>query len=253
MELNYKKYGETGEPILILHGLFGMLDNWATLGRKFSQRFQVFLIDLRNHGKSSHSHEMNYEVMANDIVEFIEQHELAKVNVIGHSMGGKVVMQLAIANPHLLKKLIVADIAPKVYADNHNDIFEAIESLNLNEIESRKDADEALTPMLPNFGVRQFILKNLARTNESNYFWKPAFSHIKTNYSKISGTIEGKFSGTTLFIRGSKSDYILDKDWPVIKSQFPNAILTEIENAGHWLHAEKPTEFYEAAINFLLL
>jgi len=252
MELNFKKYGETGEPLLILHGLFGMLDNWATLGRKFAQHFQVYLIDQRNHGRSSHNSEMNYELMADDLVEFIQQQQLDKVNVIGHSMGGKVAMQLAVAYPHLTKKLIVADIAPKAYLGNHNDIFEAIESLNLNEIESRKQADEALTPLLPNFGVRQFILKNLARSNEGNYFWRPAIQYIKTNYSNIATSIDGSFNGTTLFLRGNKSNYILDENWPEIKSRFPNATLIDIEDAGHWVHAEKPNEFYKAVTNFLL-
>lgn len=253
MELNYKKYGEVGEPLLILHGLFGMLDNWATLGRKFSQHFQVYLLDLRNHGKSPHDAAMDYVLMANDVVEFIEQHQLGKVNLIGHSMGGKVAMQLAISNAHLIKKIVVADIAPKFYLGNHNDIFEAIGSLNLNEINSRKTADEALTTLLPNFGVRQFILKNLARSNEGNYFWRPAVDYIKAKYSNISKAIEGTFNGTTLFIRGSKSDYILDEDWTTIKAQFPNATLTEIEGAGHWLHAEKPIDFYDAVMEFLSL
>jgi len=256
MELNYKKYGEQGEPLLILHGLFGMLDNWATLGRKFSDHFQVYTIDQRNHGKSPHSQAMNYEIMANDLAEFIEQHQLSEANIIGHSMGGKVAMQFAYLYPHLTKKLIVVDIAPKTYAGNHNHIFEAMESLNLNEIESRKQADEALTPSLPNLGVRQFILKNLARNNHNNYYWRPAVSYIKANYGTIAGGvlgISGSFNTPTLFIRGGKSDYILDEDWPGIKSQFPNATLTQIEDAGHWVHAEKPMEFYEAALNFFIL
>jgi len=253
MQLNHKKYGETGQPLLILHGLFGMLDNWATLGRKFSQHFQVYLIDQRNHGKSPHNIAMNYELMANDIANFIKQHQLENVNLIGHSMGGKVVMQLAFTHPQLIKKLIVADIVPKAYKGNHYEIFEAIESLDLEKIKSRKDADQGLENLLPDFGVRQFILKNLARNNDNKYLWKPAINYIKANYEDLIGEVDGGFNGETLFIKGEKSNYISTKDWASIQQQFSNAKLTTIEDAGHWVHAEKPNEFYETATKFLLL
>lgn len=258
MQLNYKKYGEQGEPLLILHGLFGMLDNWATLGRKFSDtlstnHFKVYLIDQRNHGKSPHDATMDYELMANDIANFIQQQQLEKVNLIGHSMGGKVAMQLAFTHPQLIKKLLVADIAPKAYKGNHYEIFNAIESVDLTLINSRKDADKALENLLPNFGVRQFILKNLARNNKGEYYWKLAINNIKTNYESLIGGVDGSFDGATLFIKGGKSNYISPEDWVTIQQKFSNAKLNEIEAAGHWLHAEKPLAFYEIVMKFLLL
>jgi len=251
MELNYKTYG-TGEPLIILHGLFGMLDNWSTLARKFGAHYKVYTIDLRNHGKSPHHKQMDYPTLAKDVQIFIETHHLQQVNLIGHSMGGKVAMQFAINYPQFLKQLIVVDIAPQSYEGNHTKIFEAFKNLSLSNITSRKQADEALQDILPELSVRQFILKNLARNAEGQYFWRPAVEHIHQNYQLILSGIEGIYEEPTLFIKGAQSNYIQPEAELKIKIQFPKAEITTIENAGHWVHAEQPAAFFETAIQFLL-
>jgi len=251
MELNFKTYG-TGKPLLILHGLFGMLDNWSTLARKFGEHFQVFTIDLRNHGKSPHQPEMDYKTLAEDVVAFIEKYQLKEVHLIGHSMGGKVAMKMAISYPYLLDQLIIVDIGSKAYKGNHNSIFEAFNSLDLSSIENRKQADKALETILPEFSVRQFILKNLARNADGQYYWRPAVEYIHNNYTNILSAIEGAYEGVTLFIKGEKSSYILPEDHSIILQQFPQASITTIENAGHWVHAEQPIAIFETVKNFLL-
>jgi len=250
MKLNYKTFGE-GEPLIILHGLFGMLDNWSTLARKFGAHYKVYIVDLRNHGKSPHHKQMDYPTLAKDILTFVETHQLQQVNLIGHSMGGKVAMQFAIDFPQFLKQLIVVDITSKSYKGNHTEIFEAFNSLSLPNIESRKQADEALQDILPEFGVRQFILKNLARNTEGEYFWRPAVEYIHQNYAPILSAIEGIYGGSTLFIKGANSNYIKDNDLVDIQKQFPKAQMKTIENAGHWVHAEQPTVFFETVKHFL--
>lgn len=250
MNLNYKTYG-VGAPLVILHGLFGMLDNWSTLGRKFGNGYKVYLVDLRNHGKSPHNQVMNYPTMAKDIYDFIKANDLDKINLIGHSMGGKVAMQFAIDYPSHINKLVVADIGVKQYKGNHHDIFEAFESLDLAAIESRKQASEQLEKLLPDFGVRQFILKNLARSNDGTYFWRPAIQIIKNEYQHILAAVEGAFSGPALFVKGGQSKYIVESDTNTLLSQFPNATIQSIAGVGHWLHAEKPGEFYAVVNTFL--
>jgi len=251
MELYYKIYG-TGKPLIILHGLFGMSDNWSTLAKKLGELYTVYTIDLRNHGKSPHHPQMDYSTLATDILTFIETHQLDMVNLIGHSMGGKVAMQFAINFPNKLNKLVVVDIAPKLYEGNHANIFEAFKSLPLPEITSRKQADEALKTILPEFSVRQFILKNLTRNKEGQYYWRPAIDYIHNNYTNILGQIEGVYEGVTLFIKGEHSYYIQVKDVGEIKQQFPKATISTIKNAGHWIHAEQPLAFFETSKQFLL-
>lgn len=251
MELNYKIFGK-GEPLIILHGLFGMLDNWSTLARKFGAYYKVYIVDLRNHGKSPHHPQMDYATLAKDIETFLKTHQLQHVNLIGHSMGGKVAMQFAIEYPELLKQLIVVDIAPQAYKGNHTQIFEAFNNLSLPNIKSRKQADTALQDILPEFGVRQFILKNLARNTEGQYFWRPAVAYIHQNYLSILSAIEGIYNEPTLFIKGAQSNYIKDDDAVNIQKQFPKAKIKTIENAGHWVHAEQPAAFFDTVKQFLV-
>jgi esterase len=253
MELNYKKYGEAGQNLIILHGLFGMLDNWHTLAVRFGTQFQTWTIDQRNHGKSPHSDEIDYNILAEDLHDFCNQHQIEQPAVLGHSMGGKAAMQYALNYPGSISKLIVVDMAPKNYPeDGHDAIIEALRSLDLTQIKSRKDADDVLKLKIPEEGVRQFLLKNLTREGD-NYILKMNFDSLSKNYDKLSANIDikGKFEKDTLFIRGEKSKYILDSDEPNILITFPKAQFVTIPGAGHWVHAEAPDLFYETVVKFL--
>ena len=242
MRLNFRTLG-SGEPVFILHGVFGSSDNWQTIGKQLSEDFTVYLIDQRNHGLSPHSDEFDYEVMSADIGELIISEGLENVSIIGHSMGGKTAMKFACLHPHFVNKLVVLDIAPKYYPPHHQKTFEAFRSVNLNLIQSRKEAEEAMIDTIPEPGVRQFILKNLHR-NGAGFIW---------NEDELTEGLyfTDYFDGMTLFIRGSESDYILDSDGDIIKKHFPNAQLVTIENAGHWVHADQPRELTEALSSFL--
>lgn len=254
MQLNYKVFGE-GDPVLILHGMFGTLDNWQTIAKKLAEHFMVFIIDLRNHGRSPHSDEFDYAIMANDIQEFMESNWIYEAYVVGHSMGGKVAMQLASENPDLVTKLVLVDIAPKVYVGNHQTIFEALFSLNLDQLESRKEADQLLQDKIESYGVRQFILKNLSINKETqNYEWKMNLPVIHAAYQEVlgKGNWSTPFENSTLFIKGAQSKYILPEEMKEYKTYFPNATLATVEKAGHWVHAEQPKVFLEILTDFLL-
>ena len=179
MELNYKKLGE-GQPLIILHGLFGSLDNWLTLAKYWAENYEVWLIDQRNHGKSPHADEHSYELMAQDLKKFMEENHIENPIILGHSMGGKTAMEFAITFPAQVKALIVVDIAPVSYQVHHWDIIEALESIDLSKVESRKDADKILQKKISSFGVRQFLLKNLDRIGQSTYQWKFNLSVLKS-------------------------------------------------------------------------
>lgn len=252
MELNYKSFGQ-GEPLIIMHGLFGSLDNWQTLAKKFGEHFQVFTVDLRNHGRSPHAEEMNYALMARDIAGFMTAQGLPEAHILGHSMGGKVAMQFAIDFPSLTKKLMVVDISPSTYSGGHHEIFEALFALNLEEIESRKDADEQLQSGIPEFGVRQFLLKNLTRSKEGGYVWKMNLQVIYDHYLDILAPIQSPeaYEGPCLFVKGGKSGYITEAHEPKIKALFPNCRIETIAEAGHWVHAEQPQQLLDVVTSFL--
>lgn len=254
MQLNFKKFGQ-GQPLLILHGLFGMLDNWQTIGKQLATQFEVYLIDLRNHGKSPHDLAFDYYVMAEDVADFCEQQELENVLVIGHSMGGKVAMQLAVDQASLVEKLIVVDIAPKDYEPNHQEIFDAFFSIELAKINSRKDATEILMKQLADVGVVQFLLKNLNRT-KTGYQWKCNLSAIFYNYTSIIENSLGKydtFDKPTLFIKGGDSPrYIeLPDDVTLIEQHFSDATIQTVAKAGHWVHAQQPKKLLTLIQTFL--
>ena len=252
MELYYKEYGE-GFPLLILHGLLGSSGNWHTLSRNvFSKEYRVLTVDLRNHGQSPHSEEMSYALMAEDVSRLAARLELDRVHVLGHSMGGKVAMELAVRYPDLVDKLIVVDIAPKTYPDHHSYILDALEAVDIDKIESRQEVDKELSRAIEFDPVRQFLLKNLGYDSTAGYSWKPNLHSIRETYSHIAGApMTGQFSGSVLFIRGGKSDYISDTDFEQIRDNFPYAALVTIANAGHWVHAEAPSEFAERVMEFL--
>lgn len=251
MQLNYKKVGE-GQPLIILHGLFGSLDNWMTLSKKLGEQFEVYIVDARNHGFSPHSDIFNYEVMADDLLEFIEEHQIVDPIILGHSMGGKTAMQFAMNYPDKLSKLIVADIAPKPYPVHHGVILEGMFALNFDVITSRREADEELAKHIPDLSTRQFILKNLYWKEKGKLAWKFNLPVINDNIEMVGFELNNisPFNKPTLFIRGTKSNYILESDYPKIKSIFLNATIESIES-GHWVHAENPQKFLELLNNFL--
>lgn len=252
MELNFKKLGDQGRHLIILHGLFGMLDNWQTLATYFSRQYQVWIIDQRNHGKSPHSEEFNYRLLAEDLYEFMQQNSIDTANLIGHSMGGKTVMEFAFLYPEKIEKLIVVDIAPKAYrGGSHLELIDAMKSLDLSKVTRRNDADNMLANKIPDMGVRLFLLKNLTHT-DSGYRWKVNLPVLDANYEVIIGNIDnGVYQGPTLFIRGEHSEYIGPEDEPAIKKEFPNSHVVTIPDVGHWVHAEAPKEFSVAVETFL--
>lgn len=253
MTLHSRIEGE-GIPMIILHGFLGMSDNWKSFATQFaSAGFQVHALDLRNHGKSFHSEEFNYQVMVEDVKNYIQVHQLTKSVVLGHSMGGKVAMLLATTYPILVSKLIIADIGPKYYAPHHQTILAGLNAVDFSKNPSRSDVEQIVSTFITDFGTRQFLLKNL--------YWKTpdqlAFRfnlQVFNDKIEIIGTalpFENKFDGPTLFLRGDKSDYILDADFETIYHHFPNATIDTISNAGHWLHAENPKDFQLNVMQFL--
>jgi pimeloyl-ACP methyl ester carboxylesterase len=255
LHLNHKSYGNSRDPIIILHGLLGMLDNWQTQSKKYADAgFKVYAVDQRNHGKSPHSDTFNYEAMANDVRDFMKQHQLSSAHVLGHSMGGKTAMQFALMNPELVDKLVIVDVAPRRYASAHDDILDAMCSLKLRELSTRQQADDAIAKRIPAFLLRQFILKNLTRTESGELKWKVNLSIIKKHYSEIADdiTAHGVFDQPTLFIKGGRSTYITNDDKPRIKKLFPRSTILTIKDTGHWIHSEKPEEFGNSVLKFLL-
>jgi len=233
MELNYKEFGQ-GDPLIILHGLFGTLDNWQTIAKKLAKNYTVFIIDQRNHGRSPHIDHIDYPSMADDLQQFMESNWIYKSHVLGHSMGGKTVMQFALNYPDMVDKLVVVDIAPKKYEPRHQVIFDALLSMNLSEIKTRKEAENFLASRIEEYGVRQFLLKNLTRSKAGGFEWKMNLPIIYKHYQDILNDVdnESTFEGDTLFVDGEKSAHISEADIPLIKSRFPNAKIDTIADAG---------------------
>ena len=254
MKLNYKKIGEGGQAIVILHGVFGSLDNWATVSKSIADAgYVVYLVDQRNHGRSPHSDEFTYEAMAADLAEFIEDHGLEKPILVGHSMGGKTVMQYAETYPGTYDKLVIVDIGPKAYPPHHQRLIEGLNALPVSEIEDRQQADTLFSTYEPNVGVRQFLLKNLYRSDTGAFAWRfnlPVLTELQANVGSEIPHLR-QITEPTLFIRGAGSGYLKDEDWEGIQAMFPNAELVTIPKSGHWVHAEQPRLFVEALTSFL--
>lgn len=252
--LHSKIVGEGSEHLLIFHGLFGQLDNWNTLGKKFGEHFTTHLIDLRNHGRSFHSDDNSFDAMVNDIVTYMDAHHLNKIHLLGHSLGGRVAIEFAMKHPDKLDHLIVADMAPKAYPPHHNAIMKALHLVDFTKIDKRSEVDDVLKQYIPEMGVRQFLLKNVYNTPEGKYAFRFNLEVLSANYNALVGTdlTAGVFNGPTLFLGGANSDYILPEDEVIIHQRFPLALIKEIKNAGHWLHAENPVDFSEAVLEFLL-
>mgnify|MGYP001591108963 CR=1 FL=1 len=252
MELNYKEFGQ-GEPIVILHGLFGTLDNWQTIARQLAENYSVFILDQRNHGRSPHVEVHDYQSMAEDLREFMESHWLYGAHLIGHSMGGKTAMEFALEHPSMVNKLVVVDIAPKAYPERHQHIFEALFSLDLDNLKDRQQAENLLADRIPDLGERQFLMKNLSRKKEGGFELKMNLPVIHKHYQDILAAIESDhvFEKPTLFIRGEKSHHIQPGDEAVILKLFPKAKIETVAGAGHWVHADKPAELLRLVLDFL--
>lgn len=253
MKLFFRKYGE-GQPLIILHGLFGQSDNWNSLAKQFSETgFEVYVVDQRNHGLSPHSDEWNYKTMSDDLAEMIQDNNLKNAIVLGHSMGGKTAMYFAIENSHLVDQLIVVDIAPKYYPLHHQSVIEALTSIDFSVIKSRKEAESILSNYISDYGTKQFLLKNIYWTENGQLAWRFNLPVIVKNIENIGEATptDKSVDIPTLFIRGEKSNYILDEDISLIQDIFPRSILETIPDAGHWVHAEKPKEFFEAVMKFI--
>lgn len=252
MELYSRILGE-GEPLIIMHGVFGMGDNWQTLGRGWSEKFEVHLMDMRNHGRSPHTDEFSYEAMADDIAQYMDNKGIAKANILGHSMGGKVGMLFSVYHPEKVIKLIVADIAPKAYEPHHQEIIAGLKSLNLKEIKSRGEAEKQLAEKIDEIGTRQFLLKSLYWKEKGLLDWRFNLRVIGNEINRVGESLADNavFFGPCLFVRGGASWYIEDEDEELILEHFPEAGIETIDGAGHWLHAEKPKEFYSVVTEFL--
>jgi len=252
MTLFHREAGQ-GLPLIILHGLFGSSDNWASIAKHIGDYYKVYTVDQRNHGQSPHSDTFDYPSMAEDLYQFISDNNIENPVILGHSMGGKTAMTFALKYPELLRKLIVVDIAPRAYPPHHQDIIKGLNSININQVRNRKDADMMLSKYISEVGVKQFLLKNLYRDANGSFDWRINIPVISSKIENVGSqiTAENPFSKPTLFIRGEASKYIQDNDAERIKQLFSRAQIKTIHNAGHWVHAEQPTAFVKMLLEFI--
>lgn len=256
MQLHFREYGE-GQPMIIIHGLYGISDNWVNHARILAENYKVYIPDMRNHGQSGHSNFFNYEVMAEDITEFIEQHEIENPVIMGHSMGGKIAMKFALDNPDLVQKLIVIDMSMRQYNLRafHSKIINAMLDIDFSKVKSRKEVDDYLAKTIEDARIRLFVMKNLYWTERKTLSWRLNLKAIIENIDAIFEGISSQqsFNKPSLFIRGQKSDYVRDEDFDLIKKQFTNSELKTIPNAGHWVQADEPELFIKILKDFLIV
>jgi len=243
MKLNYQIIG-TGQPLVIVHGLFGSSDNWRSLAKQLSEKVQLITIDLRNHGRSPHSSELSYALMADDLAELLDDLNLTHVDMLGHSIGGKVVMAFSQRYPDRLRKIMVVDIAPKQYEEEHTELFKALLAVDLIHYSKRSEVDDELEKTVVDKTVRQFLLMNLVN-NDGKLSWRINLQGLFEHYHDL---LQAVCVGETItvpccFIRGGRSSYIVDDDKKLIKSIYPNSEIITIEQAGHWVHVEAPHIF----------
>ncbi len=251
MKLFFRAYGhDHARPLIILHGLLGSSDNWHTHARRFGKQLRVFALDLRDHGRSPHTEDFNYAAMRDDVREFMQQQGLKSTCLLGHSMGGKVAMHVAVAYPHLVEKLVIVDIAPRAYQPNH---LELLRALRVADFSSRAEVEASIAPAIPKPAIRQFLLKNLVRHASGHYRWRMNLDVIARNYMDLTQAVPAShpFDGPALFIRGGRASYVLDSDLKPIGKMFPRHHLVTIPHAGHWVHADAPEEFSTAVLDFL--
>lgn len=251
MDLYFREYGQ-GAPMVVLHGLFGSSDNWLTQAKLLSDGFRIYTPDLRNHGLSPHDDAFDYPSMVDDLRKFFEKQNLSSVILVGHSMGGKAAMNFALSYPDYVDKLVVVDIAPRLYDLEHYVIADGLAAIPVAQLSSRNEADEILSKYVSDAGTRQFLLKNLQRKTEGGFSWKINLPVVKEKLKNVGEDLylEGVFNKPVLFVRGKFSSYILDSDIKRIREIFPSAHVETIET-GHWVQAEKPEEFVSLLRNWL--
>jgi len=251
MRLNFQVQGD-GFPLIILHGFLGSLDNWRSVSKRLSVSYKIYNVDLRNHGQSPHDEIMSYPIMGDDLREFLDEHQIFEADMLGHSMGGKVAMQFALEHPARVAKLIVVDIAPKDYPPSQRSLLQALRDVKLQTFRSFGEIDAALAPAVRSPVLRQFLLKNLAR-DVGTFRWKISLDALIKNYDELTKNIVVRepFNKPTLFIRGGQSKYIQDEDLTIIKQLFPQAEISTIPNAGHWVHSDASSEFLQIVNGFL--
>ncbi|MDR3226389.1 MAG: alpha/beta fold hydrolase [Prevotellaceae bacterium] len=262
MQLFFREFGNSGEDIIIAHGLYGCSDNWVSVAKILGQTNHVFVVDLRNHGHSPHSNEHSYPAMCNDLAEFIESKNIKKPIVAGHSMGGRCAALLAKQYPDLLSRIIIVDISPfdcenqKAISAFHENILTVLKCLNLNEIRSRQDAAKKISKKINDTNLQNFLLKNLYRTANGGFLWRFNLPSILNNVNNIiCGSLKQnenyKIKIPTLLIVGKKSDYVVSSDIEIITNKFSDIKIQTIENAGHWIHAENPQIFIDCVQRFI--
>ena len=253
MKLFFRKLGN-GKPLFILHGLFGSSDNWQTLGKQFSESYTVYFIDQRNHGRSAHSAEHNYDLMSDDLLELMNEEHIDKAILMGHSMGGKTVMHFAVHHPERVEKMIMVDMSPKKYPVTNLEIIQAMEKVNLDTVKSRKEVEEILAQDIKDTGTLQFLLKNLYWNEHHRLAWRFNLNTLKKHLARVSEITPMPLTPLqmpVLFVKGGKSDHMFNADSKLIHKMFANAKIVIIPEAGHWVHADKPKEFYEVVMDFL--
>ena len=256
MKLYSKIHGNKGQDLIVIHGLFGMSDNWNTLGKKFSKYYKVHLIDLRNHGRSPHSDDFNYDVMCEDVLEYMDDNGIEKPILLGHSLGGKVSMKFAFEYPQRIEKLIVADISPRKYnSDLNKKLLSTLYKLPLEDFEKRDEIDNLLFSIIEDKGMRLFLLKNLYRNQKKEFGWRFNIDVLleKVNNIQVADFAKGICEIPTHFIRGGNSNYITTEDEIIINNLFSDFSICTIEGAGHWRQAESPERFYDEVLGFCLM
>lgn len=253
MKLYAKQYSDSGPPLVILHGLYGNQGNWSTHARQLALTHAVYALDARNHGQSPHADSMRLEEMADDVAETLDGLGLASTHLLGHSMGGKVAMLLALRAPQRVRSLVVVDIAPVAYAKGVDPVLNALASLDLATLQSRSDADAKLAERINSKAVRDFLLTNLQRAADGTFQWRINVPVIREYFDEVTGWPDGAgvYDGPAFFIRGGNSDYVLPEYHEAMRRQFPRCVLKTVENAGHWVHSEKPEALQRLVGNFL--
>lgn len=254
MKLFFREFG-SGQPVIILHGLFGQSDNWVTVGRRIADQFHVYIPDQRNHGQSPHTQIHSFPAMAEDLAAFIDENAIENPIVIGHSMGGKVAMTYALENPENVKKLVIIDISPRRYPERitHTEVISQMLIIDIANLKTRSEVEKLLDLRVSDSRIRMFILKNLYYKIDGKLAWRLNLEAINQSMDLLFDGIgsENQFNKPTLFIRGGKSDYVPDTDIPLIKSIFPEAVIKTISGASHWVHADAPEELCSLLSSFL--